>query len=496
MLGCRCGCIEVPFSTVDPMAEKMYLLDTNVLIHDPEAIFKFSGAIVGIPSMVLEELDAFKREGSDRARNSREAIRHLDALRNRGSLKDGVELDNGSKVKVMFLKEGNRQTLPFKMPIEDNHILLLACTLKEEYDVRFITKDFNARVKADALGLIAEDYLKGRITKDEFYHGWRRIQVPSISLKKGIPPELEMYGQEQPLEVNEFVLVESQHNPHNFGVFRHIGRNKFKHVEEPQLRWPLKPKNAQQLMALDLLLDDSIQLVTLFGPAGTGKTFLALLAGMHKVLMEDQYEKMLVARPVVPLGKDIGYLPGDVHEKLYNWMLPVYDNMDFISHSTAMAEHLGDVSGVIEPEKNHKEKHHKDKYQNGKHQNGKHHKDKKERGHKGGLPSLDDLIHRGKVSLEAITYMRGRSIPYQFIFIDEVQNLTLHEVKTLVSRVGQGSKIVLAGDPYQIDAPYLDFASNGLVVAAEKMKGQDVFGSVYLEISERSLLSKLTSELL
>jgi len=467
------------------MAEKIYLLDTNVLVHDPEAIFKFSGAVVGIPSMVLEELDNFKREGSDRARSAREAIRHLDALRNRGSLKEGVELDNGSVVKVMFLKEGNRQKLPFTMPIEDNHILLLAYTLKDDYEVKFITKDFNARVKADALGLATEDYLKGRITKDEFYHGWRRLQVPAVSLKKGIPPELETYGQEQPLEVNEFMLVESQHNPHNYGVFRHIGRNKFQQVLEPQLRWPLKPRNPQQLMALNLLLDDTVQLVSLFGPAGTGKTFMALLAGIHKVLIEDQYEKVLVARPVVPLGKDIGYLPGDVHEKLYNWMLPVYDNVDFIVHSTAMEEHVEEISGEGE-------------YSNGKkNRKGKHQRRKKEKTERpGGLQSLDDLISRGKVSLEAITYMRGRSIPYQFIFIDEVQNLTLHEVKTLVSRVGEGSKIVLAGDPYQIDAPYLDFASNGLVVATEKMKGQQVFGSVYLETSERSVLSQLTSELL
>lgn len=462
------------------MTEKIYLLDTNVLVHDPEAIFKFSGATVGIPSMVLEELDAFKREATDRARSAREAIRHLDALRQRGSLKDGVELDNGSIVKVMFLKEGNGKTLPFKMPIEDNQILLLACTLMSDYEVKFITKDLNARVKADALGLETQDYLKGRISKDHFYHGWRRLQVPAVSLKKDVPPELITYGEEQPLEVNEFVLVESQHNPHNHLVFRHLGRNKFKHVEEPRLKWPLKSRNPQQLMALDLLLDDSIQLVSLFGPAGTGKTFLALLAGTHKVLVEDQYEKVLVARPVVPLGKDIGFIPGDIHEKLYNWMLPVYDNMDFIVHSAAMEEHLEELSGEREHKKG----------------KGKHHRKKKERGEKGGLQPLDDLINRGKVSLEAITYMRGRSIPYQFIFIDEVQNLTLHEVKTLISRVGEGSKIILAGDPYQIDAPYLDFASNGLVVATEKMKGQSVFGSVYMQISERSLLSQLTSELL
>lgn len=465
------------------MTQKLYLLDTNVLIHDPEALFKFSNALVGIPSMVIEELDAFKRESSDRARSAREAIRHLDALRSRGSLQAGVELDNGGVIRIMFLKEGSAHDLPFKMPIEDNEILLLARSLQGEYDVYFITKDFNARVKADALGIHTEDYLKGRITKDKFYHGWQRVLVPAGSLKAGIPKELEIFGEEQPLEMNEFVLAESQHNPHNYKVFRHLGGNKFKPVEDPRLKWPLKSRNPQQLMALDLLLDDSIQLVTLFGPAGTGKTFLTLLAATHKVLVEDLYEKILVARPVVPLGKDIGYIPGDVHEKLYNWMLPVYDNMDFIVHSAAMEEHLQQLSNGS------------DEY-HGKKGKGKHHKRKQERAQKNSIQPLDDLIHRGKVSLEAITYMRGRSIPYQYIFIDEVQNLTLHEVKTLVSRVGEGSKIVLAGDPYQIDAPYLDFTSNGLVVATEKMKGQQIFGSVYLETSERSLLSKLTSELL
>ena len=185
MIRCRnVVVLKHPFNTVDPMAEKIYLLDTNVLIHDPEAIFKFSGAVVGIPRWYLKNWthSSGKEQIAHGARERR--LRHLDALRNRGSLKDGVELDNGSTVKVMFLKEGNRQTLPFKMPIEDNQILLLACTLKDEYDVRFITKDFNARVKADALGLEAEDYLKGRITKDDFYHGWRRIQVPCSIIKK------------------------------------------------------------------------------------------------------------------------------------------------------------------------------------------------------------------------------------------------------------------------------------------------------------------------
>ena len=231
-------------------------------------------------------------------------------------------------------------------------------------------------------------------------------------------------------------------------------------------------------MALDLLFDDNVQFVTLFGPAGTGKTFLALLAGLHKVLVEDAYEKILVSRPVVPLGRDIGYLPGTIEEKLRSWMLPIYDNMEFIVHSVHSGRHVEEVG----------------------HEQENNNKRKKKKRHDSreatGLRPLDELTHHGKLSLEAITYMRGRSIPYQFILIDEVQNLTPHEVKTLISRAGTGSKIILAGDPYQIDSPYLDFSSNGLVVTSERFKGQPVFGTVYLETSERSELSKLAGELL
>jgi PhoH-like ATPase len=208
-----------------------------------------------------------------------------------------------------------------------------------------------------------------------------------------------------------------------------------------------------------------------------------LLAGLHEVLVNHNFEKLLIARPVVPLGKDVGYLPGTLQEKLYSWMLPVYDNMELIVHNAGMKGQAG-----------HDDDHWSKDYYRGRkkgHRNGKGHDRNRI-----GLQPLDDLVEQGKISLEAITYMRGRSIPYQYILIDEVQNLTPHEVKTLVSRVGEGSKIILAGDPYQIDAPYLDFSSNGLVNINEKFKGQRLFGSVYLEKSERSELSKLVTELL
>ena len=207
---------------------------------------------------------------------------------------------------------------------------------------------------------------------------------------------------------------------------------------------------------------------------------MALLAGLHQVLVADEYKKILVSRPVVPLGKDIGYLPGDVQEKLHSWMLPIYDNIELILHHATMGKHLSEIKKEQKGQK-HKDKRHKESQKGDKRQK---------------LGRVDELVRRGKLSLEAITYMRGRSIPYQFILIDEVQNLTPHEVKTLVTRVGEGSKIILCGDPYQIDSPYLDFSSNGLVLTSERFKGQNIFGSVYLETSERSELSELANKLL
>lgn len=470
------------------LLKKIYVLDTNVLLHDPNAIFSFEGMSIGIPSVVLEELDTFKKEGTDRGRNSRETIRILDGLRSRGSLKDGVSLDNGSVVKVIFLEQVQPH-LPFQLDIKDNEILLNALALKNRgYDVKFISKDLNARVKADALGLETEDYLKEYVTEEDFYQGWIRVQVPTIELKGEFPSVLHDLLADNALAMNQFVLVENQHNPHVYKIFRYLGGNQFKPVHEPQIKWPLKSRNPQQLMALDLLFDENIQFVTLLGPAGTGKTFLALLAGLYKVLIKQRYQKMLVSRPVIPLGKDVGFLPGELKEKLHNWMLPIYDNMEYIVHSIKMSKHEQGGDGG------------RDAYVASKAARSKgrdRHGQGRDEGHKvDGMMPLDELVYRGKVSLEAITYMRGRSIPYQFILIDEAQNLTPHEVKALVTRVGEGSKIILTGDPYQIDSPYLDFSSNGLVTSSEKFKGQRLFGSVYLPVSERGELSQIAGELL
>lgn len=465
----------VPITT-----NKIYVLDTNVLLHDPLAFKTFEEVNIGIPAVVLEELDKFKHEGTDRGRNAREFVRQLDALRERGSLREGVMLDNGTLLKVLFLDD-KPHDMPFQIDIKDNAILLAALALKEEgYEVKFISKDINARVKADALGIEAQDYLKEFVTEEEFYKGWVTVPVPAVQLKGDEPEIFQELLEKNVLSVNEFILLQSQHNPHNYRIFRYMGGRDFQPVYMPQLLWPLQARNPQQLMALNLLLDDSVQLVTLLGPAGTGKTFLALLAGLDRVVGHGDYKKMLISRPVVPLGRDIGYLPGTLEEKMHSWMLPIYDNMEFILHSVNLAQHP-DVS---------------DEFKRGMGGGGGNKKKNKFKSQRSGLGSIEDLVHRGMLSLEAITYMRGRSIPYQYILIDEAQNLTPHEVKTIVTRVGEGSKVILAGDPYQIDSPYLDFSSNGLVNVSEKFKGHRIFGSVFLETSERSELSKLAGKLL
>lgn len=482
--------------------QHMFILDTNVLIHDPRALFAFEGAAVGIPAAVLEELDALKREATDRGRNSREAIRLLDGLRADGSLGSGVKLDNGSIVFVLFLPR-DLPEMPFHGTVKDNEILMNALVAKKAgYRVTFISKDINARVKADALGLETQDYKKESVSPDEFYHGWTRLPVPAVQLKSPMPAALVDLVESGSLTLNEYIIVESQHNEHNYVLFQYVGGRDCRLVHHPKFQWPLQARNVQQLMALDVLMNDKIQLVTLMGPAGTGKTFLALLAGLHKVLVEEHYKKMLISRPIMPLGRDLGYLPGEVQDKLRQWMLPIYDNMDFMVHSVAASAHLnsmrdnrpghghGDddrIRRITQHDRNAKQRHRDGHNGKGEHKGGIPH---------GALLPLDELIKRGKIGLEAVTYMRGRSIPYQFILIDEAQNLTPHEIKTLITRVGEGSKIVLCGDPFQIDSPYLDFASNGLVAASERFKGQRLFGSVFLSSSERSELSQLAGELL
>jgi PhoH-like ATPase len=458
--------------------DKLFLLDTNVLVHDPKSLYSFGEHEVGIPFAVLEELDQFKGESSDRGYAARDVIRELDSLRARGFLGDGVKLDGGGKIRVLF--SSGEKFLPVFLDTPDNQIISTAMSLKNKnINVHFVSNDLNARVKADCLGIPTQDYSRTNTTEKEIYRGWVVVEAPSSQLKKPQPEELDELLQVYDLSPNEFVFLQARNNPYNFRIFRYLGGKRFKIVDQQNLMWPVTARNPQQLMALDLLLDPEVKLISLIGPAGTGKTFLALLAGLQQTLSGETYRKVLVSRPVIPLGPDIGYLPGDIQEKLRSWMQPMYDNIDFLSHAATVGAHMEQISEDADYKRRQK------KWK------------KRERGSsETGLRSLDQLVREGVVSLEAITYMRGRSIPYQYVLIDEVQNLNAHEVKTLISRIGEGSKIILAGDPFQIDSPYLDVSSNGLVVATKKFRGQSLFGSVFLETSERSELSKLAGELL
>jgi len=451
--------------------KRVFVLDTNVLLHESNSVFAFKGVVIGIPFAVLEELDQFKNERNELGMNARRVIRILDELRKKGDLRTGVPLEEGEQAILKILPVPAELTIQACAKTVDNVILQNVINLvKEGFKTTFVTKDINLRIKADALGLDAEDYAKGTITHDEYYKGWQSVAISSADLKKATAKSMADILGTHTLFINEFVVLQSERNEWNNRLFRYRGGNNFKEVFSNKFWDNFGPRNVQQAMALDLLLDDSIKLVSLMGPAGTGKTFLVLLAGLFKVLKEHHYRRFLISRPIVALGADVGYLPGDLQEKLFHWMQPVYDNLEIIFSE------LGG-QGLDENAKDRR-------------------KQRRHPSAKDITTEIDRLKQRGVLSLEAITYMRGRSISNQYVFIDEAQNLTPHEIKTIVSRAGEGTKVILAGDPYQIDSPYLDFTSNGLTVTAEKVKNESICGGVFLETSERSELAGLAVDLL
>jgi PhoH-like ATPase len=479
--------------------KRIFILDTNVIIHDANAFFAFKGVVIGIPFIVLEELDKFKREPGEKGLNACQAIRTLDGLRSKGCLSTGVIVNNqiNSLLKVL----PNPTTITFAATpsqdihdVKDNLIIQTVQNLvKDGYQTTLVTKDINVRVKADALGLEAEDYTKGKISYETFYKGWTRLSMPGVDLNTITEKSISSIAGNQELHPNEFIILENEDKASHYRLFRFLGGGNFREVENIRLLNNFEAKNIQQLMALDLLMDDHIKLMTLLGPAGTGKTFLALLAGLYKVAYEHTYRKFLITRPVVALGADVGFLPGTLDEKLHYWMQPVHDNLEFIfskmAHNT---DEFYNLSGKSERGR----KRDAQKQQHPQHPLSYHQQQREQQFAADEPHIVEQLQRKGIISLDAITYMRGRSIPFQFVLIDEVQNLTPHEVKTIVSRAGEGTKVVLAGDPYQIDSPYLDFTSNGLTVTTEKFKDHAIFGSVFLEVSERSELAKLAAEIL
>jgi PhoH-like ATPase len=434
--------------------EKFFVLDTNVLLHDPNALFSFADNAVVIPIDVLEELDRFKNENTEMGRNARTVIRALDQLRRSGNLHDGVRVQKtGGRVIVDF-QPTPQEEFPLSHEVADNKIISTAYRLqKEGQRVIFISKDINARVKADSLGIKAMDFEKEKVDIETLYPGWREVRVSREEIDS-LTKRVKTLKLDCPTFPNEFVVLRAKEDEHKTLLVRTRGIpgevSKLKEI--PPSIMGIKPRNKQQVMSFELLLDDDVQLVALVGQAGTGKTLIALAAGLHKVMKEKRYDRLLVSRPILPLGKDIGYLPGSKEAKLENWMQPIFDNLTLILQAS------------------------------------------KEQGKK--PKRVEDLTQSRVLELEPLTYMRGRSIPNQFIIVDEAQNLTPHEVKTVISRAGEGSKLVLTGDPYQIDNPYLDSSSNGLSYTVERMKNQKLFGSVLLTRSERSTLASIAAEIL
>jgi PhoH-like ATPase len=447
---------------------KHFVLDTNVLLYNPNAIFLLQDNHILIPFDVIEELDKFKAGNDDLGRNARTTIRHLDRLREQGNLAEGVAVkETGGVVQVVLPQEcplspGLNANTP------DNRIISVAYALhREGRRVVFISKDINARIKSDTLGIPTEDFEAQKVDFEHLYTGWREVKVPAETINRLYAEKvlkLEMPAEAQALIANEFILLKDETDPGHTALARYKLDNGGGIVPVRPRRGPvfgILPRNLQQTMALDLLLDDSVRLVSLIGSAGTGKTLLALAAGMVKLLNEQVYQKMLVARPIMPLGRDIGYLPGDKDEKLTAWMQPIFDNLGYLLSNRLTNEGHPQHATLSSVEQR-----------------------------------IKQLMDNGQVVLEPLTYIRGRSIPHQYMIVDESQNLTPHEVKTIASRVGEGTKLVLTGDASQIDNPYLDASSNGLSYLVERLKGKGLVGHVTLAKSERSELASLvTAEL-
>jgi PhoH-like ATPase len=440
--------------------KKVFVLDTNVLLHDPMAMFRFEDNDVVLPITIIEELDRFKKGTADTGRNARYVSRTLDDLRQRGSLVQGIPLDQGGTLKVALCHRETLRQLPPELEgdLGDNAILAVAMEYKHHYDmpVVLVSKDTNLRIKADAVGLVAQDYETDKIDYDDLYTGTLEVMTSAEAIS-----QLFSEGRlklDVPVYPNQAITLVDETNPSHTALALVQG-NTGKLV--PLAKLPhagvsrVQPRNREQRFAFELLLQDSIDLVTLVGKAGTGKTLLAIAAGVQKVADERLYSRLLIARPIVPLGRDIGYLPGDVREKLTPWMQPLYDNFDLIFGTQ-------DMRGRPEHWR---------------------------RGH-------EEMIDQGLLQIEALTYIRGRSIPKQFLVVDEAQNLTPHEVKTILTRAGEGTKIILTGDPDQIDNPYVDASSNGLTYVVERFKNEALAGHITLTKGERSSLAERAALLL
>lgn len=437
------------------MAEKRKIVvDTNVILFDALAICKFQNADVHIPISVIEEIDRFKRDLGENGRNARQFSRYIDVLRSKGSLSKGVPLEDGTNT-IIVEPDRKAPGLPTELLEEkaDNRILMTALSLQmdSKESVELVTKDINLRIKADVFGINAKDYEPERVSVDEMYSGYKEIEVGADQINEFYESKLLPLDDKMNLMSNQYLVAKDASNPNHSAIGRYDKRKKgmVPLLTVSEGIWGIHPRNVEQSFAIDALLNDDILFVSLVGKAGTGKTLLALAVGLYKSLDEGRFQRLLVSRPIFPMGKDIGYLPGDIEQKLNPWMQPIFDNVEFLMGA-----------------------------------------DKKAAGR------AQELMNQGMLNIEPLTYIRGRSIPNQYFIVDESQNLTPHEIKTIVTRAGQGTKVVLTGDSYQIDNPYVDSATSGLTYSVERFKDYDIAAHCTLTKGERSELAELAANIM
>ncbi len=463
--------LEIGDEDSSTQGKKHFVIDTNVVLHDPNALFVFGDNYVVLPIQVIEEVDRFKRDLNEVGKNARTFVRTMDALRRYGSLSAGVPLQVAydelfptksrkvpGELRVVVRDPSAGVEKMFRMAEgADVQILMCAIDLKKAHKkVILVTKDVNFRVRADVYGIHSVDYqAEIKVDVSELYTGERELKISSDDLMSFYKRrELQLTQMDFKPHPHEYFFLKDKDNEKNTGLGKWDARQEkiVPILELPKGLWGVQPRNKEQRFAVDALMNDEIPLVTLVGKAGTGKTMLALAAGLTKVLDENAYNKLLVSRSIFPLGRDLGALPGELEEKLRPWMQPIYDNFEFLLSS-------------------------------------------KQSGRERRI-SYKTIMEFGEVEIEALTYIRGRSIPKQFMVVDEAQNLTPHEIKTIITRAGEGTKMVLTGDPYQIDNPYIDSTNNGISYVAEKFKDETLGAHVYLMKGERSPLADLASNVL
>jgi PhoH-like ATPase len=436
---------------------KNYILDTNVLLHDPNSILAFKGNNVLIPIEVLEEIDRFKRESSELGQNARTVSRSLDALRSKGHLNKGVKLENGGTLRIIFLERNGEPLFPFGQNTVDSRIVSQSLSVQKsdpKTSAILVTKDINLRIKADSLGLQAEDYETDRVHLTDLYTGMRDMTISAEKMARfRLEGELDLNGNGHGKYFpNEFCTLTEESNPKRTALTK-VDPTGTKLVPILDCRegvWGIKPRNREQHFAFDALLDDRVKLVTLMGKAGTGKTLMAMAAGLKRTVLDREFRRLVVARPTVSMGRELGFLPGSLEEKLNPWMQPIHDALELLSDLNMGADHRRST----------------------------------------------DLMRSGTIMVEALSYIRGRSIAHQFMVIDEAQNLTPLEVKTIITRVGTGTKIIFTGDPYQIDNPYVDSSSNGFNYIISKFRDQPIAAHIELQKGERSELAELAANIL